>query len=136
MTSKRSGNASLSQLSRRERQIMEILLELGEAPAAEVRKRLPDPPSYSAVRAMLARLEEKGAITHFERDLKYVYRPAISRTRARKSAVTRLVEVFFQGSVAQAVTGMVDQSEDDLSEAELDALAARIAAARKRRGLK
>ena len=136
MTSKRSGNASLSQLSRRERQIMEILLELGEAPAAEVRRRLPDPPSYSAARAMLARLEEKGAITHIERDLKYVYRPAISRTRARKSAVTRLVEVFFEGSVAQAVTGMVDQSEDDLSEAELDALAARIAAARKRRGLK
>ena len=115
---------------------MEILLELSEAPAAEVRKRLPDPPSYSATRAMLARLEEKGAITHIERDLKYVYRPAISRTKPRKSAVTRLVEVFFEGSVAQAVTGMVDQSEDDLSEAELNDLAARIAAARKRRGLK
>lgn len=127
---------ALSRLSRRERQIMEILLEAGEASAAEVRKRLPDPPSYSATRAMLARMEEKGAVRHIERDLKYVYSPAISRSQARKSAVSRLVDVFFEGSVARAVTGMVDQSEDNLSAEELDALARRIAEARKRRGLK
>jgi predicted transcriptional regulator len=134
MTRKTGASPSLAQLRRRERQIMEILLELGEATAEEVRKRLPSPPSYSTARALLARLEEKGAVRHTERDLRYVYSPAISLTQARKSAVSRLVDVFFEGSVAQAVTGMVDLGESDLSREELDALAERIAEARKRRG--
>lgn len=131
---KSGGTAALSQLSRRERQIMEILFELGEATAEEVRSRLPNPPSYSAARALLARLEDKGAVKHTERQLRYVYRPVISRSQARKSAVSRLVDVFFEGSVARAVTGMVDLGEDDLSDEELEALARRIAQARRRRG--
>lgn len=132
--SKKEGAAALTHLSRRERQIMEILFELGEASAEEVRRRLPSPPSYSAARALLARLEEKGAVKHAERQLRYVYSPAISRSRARRSAVSRLVDVFYEGSVARAVTGMVDLGEDDLSDEELEAIARRIAEARRKRG--
>ena len=124
----------LRELSRRERQIMDVLLEAGEASAEEVRARLPEPPSNSAVRAMLARLEEKGQVTHGERGLRYVYRPAISRQEAQRSAVSRLVRVFFDGSAAQAVTGLLGQSADQLGDAELDELAATIEQARQRRG--
>lgn len=122
------------ELSRRERQIMDVLLEAGEASAEEVRARLPEPPSNSAVRAMLARLEEKGQVTHGERGLRYVYRPAISRQEAQRSAVSRLVRVFFDGSAAQAVTGLLGQSADQLADADLDGLAAAIEQARRRRG--
>ncbi len=120
-------------LSRRERQIMDILLELKEASAEEVRQRLPDPPGYSATRAMLAKLEVKGVIRHTERDLRYVYSPKISQAAVRSSAVTRLVNVFFGGSVAQAVTGMIDASTDKLSDDELEQIERRIAEARGRR---
>ncbi len=120
-------------LSRRERQIMDILLELKEASAEEVRQRLPDPPGYSATRAMLAKLEAKGVIRHTERDLRYVYSPKISQAAVRSSAVTRLVNVFFGGSVAQAVTGMIDASTDKLSDDELEQIERRIAEARGRR---
>jgi len=119
-------------LSRRERQIMDVLIELGEAPAEEVRKRIPKAPSYSAVRAMLAKLEAKGVIRHTERDLRYVYAPAVPAGEARDSAVQRLVRVFFKGSLGQAVLGLVD-SGDDLSEEELDRIASAIAEARTRR---
>jgi len=119
-------------LSRRERQIMDVLIELGEAPAEEVRQRLPKAPSYSAVRAMLAKLEAKGHIQHTERDLRYVYAPAAPAGEARDSALQRLVKVFFKGSVSQAVLGLVD-SGDDLSEDELDRIATVIAEARSRR---
>ncbi|MFP3940223.1 MAG: BlaI/MecI/CopY family transcriptional regulator [Thermoanaerobaculia bacterium] len=125
--------SQLSQLSRRERQIMDILLELGEAPAEEVRIRLPDPPSYSAARAMLRKLEEKGMVRHREQDLRYVYRPAISREEARESAITRLVRVFFDGSTARAVNALVDRSASDLSDEELDRLARAVEDARARR---
>ena len=120
-------------LSRRERQIMDILIELGEATAEEVRARLPDPPSYSAARAMLAKLETKGHVRHTERDLRYVYRPAISRSAARTSAVARLINVFFGGSVARAVTGMVDASGDRLSDEDLERIERTIRAERKQR---
>lgn len=125
--------SQLSQLSRRERQIMDILLELGEAPAEEVRTRLPDPPSYSAARAMLRKLEEKGMASHREQDLRYVYSPAISREEARESAITRLVRVFFDGSAARAVNALVDRSASELSDEELDRLARAIEDARARR---
>lgn len=125
--------SQLHQLSRRERQIMDILLELGEAPAEEVRTRLPDPPSYSAARAMLRKLEEKGMVRHREQDLRYVYAPAISREEARESAVSRLVRVFFDGSAARAVNALVDRSASELSDEELDDLARAIEDARKRR---
>jgi predicted transcriptional regulator len=123
----------LAQLSRRERQIMDILLELGEAPAEEVRTRLPDPPSYSAARALLRKLEEKGMVRHREESLRYVYAPAISRDDARESAVSRLVRVFFDGSAARAVNALVDHSAAELSDEELDRLAETIEDARKRR---
>lgn len=125
--------SQLNQLSRRERQIMDILLELGEAPAEEVRTRLPDPPSYSAARAMLRKLEEKGMVRHREESLRYVYAPAISRDEARESAVSRLVRVFFDGSAARAVNALVDRSTSELSDEELDRLARTIDEARKRR---
>lgn len=120
-------------LSRRERQILDILLEMRTATAQEVRARLPDPPSNSAARALLARLEKKGVIRHFERDLRYVYAPAVSREEAQESALSRVVRIFYDGSIANAVTGMVEQSGDKLSDAELQKLEATIRDARARR---
>ncbi len=120
-------------LSRRERQILDIVLELGEATAEDVRSRLPDPPSYSAARAMLVKLEAKGAVSHFERDLRYVYKATVSPRTARSSAISRLVRVFFGGSVARAVSGMVDMSADQLSPADMDEIATAIDQARRRR---
>ncbi len=133
MVQRKSDTALYDKLSRRERQIMDVLLELDQATAGEVRARLPDPPSYSAVRAMLAKLEKKGHVRHTERGLRYVYSPKISRTKARRSAVTRLVNVFFDRSVAGAVTGMIDMSADQLSDDELDRIAAKIEEARNRK---
>ena len=121
------------ELSRRERQIMDILLELGEATVEDVRSRLPDPPSYSAARAMLAKLERKRFARHRERDLRYVYEATVSPTSARRTAVSRLVKVFFGGSLARAVTGMVDMSAGQLSQDELDEIAEAIEKAQKKR---
>lgn len=112
---------------------MDVLLELGEAPAEEVRVRLPEPPSYSAVRTMLRKLEDKGMIHHREENLRYVYAPAISRQEARESAVSRLVRVFFEGSTAQAVNSLVDLSAETLSDDELDDLERTLAEARRKR---
>ncbi len=120
-------------LSRREREIMDILLEMREATAQEVRERLPDPPSNSAARALLARLEKKGAIRHIERDLRYVYVPAVTREEAQESALSRLVRVFYDGSLSNAVTGMVEHSEQQLTDEELENLEAAIRGARERR---
>ncbi len=107
-------------LTRREREIMDVLLELGdEASAEQIREKLPDPPSYSAVRAMLAKLEAKGIIRHKEKGLRYVYSPTTSRSAARKSALKRLIRVFFGGSRGDAVTALLDAEEwspDDLEE--------------------
>jgi len=126
-------NAKTTDLTRRERQIMDVLLEMGEASAEEVRERLPDPPSNSAVRTLLGKLEDKGAITHAEKNLRYVYSPAVSRDEAQESALSRLVRVFFGGSAAQAVTGLLDRSVERLDDTELDRLAATIEAERERR---
>lgn len=121
-------------LTRRERQIMDILFESGKATAEDVRERLPDPPSNSAVRAMLARLEDKGAIRHQAEDLRYVYYPALSRAQAQRSAIDRLVDVFFEGSVAKTVTALVEISRDDLTETERERLRLLIQAGRKNEG--
>lgn len=123
----------LDALTRRERQIMDVLLELGEASAEEVRERLPDPPSNSAVRTLISKLEDKGHVTHTAKDLRYVYSPAMSRREAQESAVSRLVRVFFGGSAAAAVTGLLDREAETLDDAELDRLAAAIDAERARR---
>jgi predicted transcriptional regulator len=119
-------------LSRREREILDVIFAIGgEASAEEIREKLSDPPSYSAVRAMLAKLEAKGAVKHKEKGLRYVYSPTTPRKTARKSALRRLVDVFFEGSKEQAVTALLD--DEKWSEDELDALAEQIAARRKER---
>jgi predicted transcriptional regulator len=130
---KRRARSRLDELPRRERQIMDILFELGEATAEEVRTRLPDPPSYSAARALLARLEAKQMIEHFERDLKYVYQPLVSRREARSSATERLIRTFYDGSLAAATSGLLEHSVDRLEDEELDRLAQLIETARRAR---
>jgi predicted transcriptional regulator len=112
-------------LSRREREILDVLFAVGEEASAEdIRARLSDPPSYSAVRAMLVKLEAKGAIRHKEKGLRYVYSPTMPRRTARRSALKRMVDVFFEGSKGQAVTALLD--EEQWSQEELDDLAREI----------
>ena len=120
-----------SQLSRRERQIMDILYRRGKATAAEVQQEIPDGPGYSAVRAMLRILEDKGHLRHHEDGPRYVYAPVVPRERAKQSAVRHLVETYFQGSVEQALVGLLDISPRGLKEEELNRLARLIEKARK-----
>jgi BlaI family transcriptional regulator, penicillinase repressor len=117
---------SQHKLSRRERQIMDVLYRLGRATVGEILAAIPDPPSYSAVRAMLRILEEKRHITHEEKDLRYVYVPVVSREKARRSALRHMLDTFFDGSPEQAVATLLDVSARNLSEEELDRLAALI----------
>ena len=119
------------QLSRRERQIMEIVYGLRSASAADVLERLPDPPSYSAVRAMLRILEDKGHLTHRHDGPRYVYSPVVPRTTARQSALRQLVKTFFDGSSTQAVAALLDMSESRLSADEADQLATLIEKAKR-----
>jgi predicted transcriptional regulator len=118
-------------LSRRERQIMEIIYELGEASAKDVQANLPDAPSYSAIRATMNKLEDKAFLSHREQDLKYVYFPTIEHEDARSSALQRLLKTFFSGSAKQAMSTLLDMSVDEVSDAELDELKAMIESARK-----
>jgi predicted transcriptional regulator len=120
-----------SHLTRRERQIMDIIYRLGRATAHDVLEHLPDPPSYSAVRALLRLLEERGHVRHVQEGAKYVYLPAVARGNARKSALAHVVRTFFDGSVEQAVAALVDSSRAKLSRAELDRLADLIDKAKK-----
>ncbi|MEM1095275.1 MAG: BlaI/MecI/CopY family transcriptional regulator [Bacteroidota bacterium] len=99
-------------LSRRERQIMDVLYKQGRATAAAVLDAIPDPPSYSAVRALLRILEEKGHIYHEQEGPRYVYLPTVSRERAKKSAMRRVLDTFFEGSTTQAVAALLDMDED------------------------
>ncbi len=122
---------SQHKLSRREREIMDILYRHERASAAEIHKSMADPPSYSAVRAMLRVLEEKKHIRHEEKDLRYVYIPIVPREKARRSAVAHMLETFFDGSAEQAVATLLDVSSRDLSQEDLDRLAALIEKARK-----
>jgi predicted transcriptional regulator len=116
-------------LSRRERQIMDVLYARGSATAAEVRDALPDPPSYSAVRALLRILEEKGHARHESQGPRYVYLPQVSRERARKSALRRVVSTFFEGSAAQAAAALIDS--ESLTKNDLVRLSALIEKARR-----
>ena len=108
--------------SRRERQIMEILYRHGQASATEVLEAMHDPPSYSAVRATLRLLEDKGHVRHKQEGKKYVYQPTIGTSRARRSAIRNLLNTFFDGSVEHAVASLLDMKARNLSEAELDRL--------------
>lgn len=120
-------------LSRRERQIVDILYELGEASVADVQERLPDPPSYSSVRAMLAKLERKGHVVHSEKGLRYVFEPVIPKDAARRRAVQRLITTFFDGSASQAINGLLGMSKRELSRQELEELQEKIEEAREER---
>ena len=109
-------------LSRRERQIMDVLHARQSATAAEVRAALPDAPGYSAVRALLRILEEKGYARHREEGGRYVYLPRVSRRTASRSALKRMVSTFFQGSVTDAVAALLEEADTNLSSVELDKL--------------
>src|SRR6516165_1317816 len=119
------------QLSRRERQIMDILYQRGKSSASEVREAMPDAPSYSAVRAMLRILEEKGHVRHQAEGLKYVYLPTVARDKAKRSAVKHVLETFFNGSPEQAVAALLDVASTRLTAQELDRMAEMIERARK-----
>ena len=118
-------------LSRRERQIMDILYQRGRATGAEIHEALPDRPSYSAVRAKLRVLEEKGHVRHEEEALRYVYVPTLARDTARRSALRHMVSTFFDGSVQQAVAALLDLSAARLSKTDLDRISALIDEAKK-----
>lgn len=106
-------------LSRRERQMMDVLYQKGRATAAEIHEAIPDPPSYSAVRAKLRVLEEKGHVRHEEEALRYVYVPVVARDSARRSALRHMVSTFFGGSVEETVAALLDLSAANLSAGDL-----------------
>jgi BlaI family penicillinase repressor len=118
------------QLSRREREVMDVLYRRGEATVAEVLEELAEPPTYSAVRSILRVLEEKGHVAHRENGPRYVYAPAVTRDRARRAALDHLVETFFDGSAEDALAALLRRSDLDLSEAQVKRLAREIRTAR------
>ncbi|NOT59438.1 MAG: BlaI/MecI/CopY family transcriptional regulator [Acidobacteria bacterium] len=118
-------------LSRRERQIMDVLHRTGKATAAEVLEALPNAPSYSAVRALLRVMEEKGYVQHETDGAKYVYLPTLAPAKARQSALKQMLQTFFEGSTEQAVAALLDLSRSKLKQDELDRLSALIEQARK-----
>ena len=110
-------------LARRERQIMDVIHQLGEATVSEVLEQLSDPPSYSAVRTMIRHLETKGLLSHRQDGKRYVYKAKQSREAASKSALRKLMDVFFAGSASDAVAAILDVSSDSLEPADLDRMA-------------
>jgi len=118
-------------LSRRERQIMDVLHARGQATAAEVRGALPDAPGYSAVRALLRILEEKGHVKHRRQGLRYVHLPTEGRARASRSALRRVVRTFFGGSAPLAVAALLEDADSELSPKDIEELQTIIAQARK-----
>jgi BlaI family transcriptional regulator, penicillinase repressor len=120
-----------SDLSKRERQIMDYLYQAGRATASEVLDALPDPPGYSAVRTTLRILEQKGHVRHEEEGRAYVYMPVIRKDAARKRALAHLLKTFFDNSTEQAVAALVDLAGPKTSAAEMDRIARIIDEAKK-----
>jgi predicted transcriptional regulator len=120
----------LSQLSRRERQIMDVVYQLGEASVGEVMARLDDPPSYSAVRALMRVLEDKKLLRHRQDGPRYIYGPIVSPDTARQTALRQMLTTFFEGSTERAVAALLDLDSTNLSDDELDRLARLIEQAR------
>ena len=120
-----------TELSRRERQIMDVIYRHGQVSAQEVMDHLPDPPSYSAVRTLLRVLEEKGHARHRQDGPRYVYLPTVPREKARESALRQLVRTFFDDSAGQAVAALLDMSSSKLTDEELRRLASLIDRAKK-----
>ena len=125
------GGSIPTQLSRRERQIMDVVYALGRATVAEVRERLPEPPTYSAVRALLRILEQKGHLRHEQQGPRYVFEPTVPAETARDSALRHLLRTFFDGSAEGAVAALLDLEAGELSPEEFDRLADRIEQARR-----
>ncbi|MBZ5601138.1 MAG: BlaI/MecI/CopY family transcriptional regulator [Acidobacteriia bacterium] len=121
----------MEKLSRRERQILDILYSRGRATAADVQASLPDPPSYSATRALLRILEEKGHVRHEADGARYVFSPAVPRERARRSALKHLLETFFDNSATDAVAALLDARK--VTPEELDRIQSLIERSRKER---
>jgi predicted transcriptional regulator len=121
---------TLDRLSRRERQIMELIYAAGQATATEVLEKLPDPPSYSTVRALLRILETKGHLRHVVDGTRYVFLPTVAPERARRSAMQSLLQTFFEGSPEKAVAALLDVSRSELSEEDLDRISRLIENAR------
>jgi predicted transcriptional regulator len=119
-----------TQLSRRERQIMDVIYTKGRATVAEVRESLPDPPTYSAVRALLRILEEKGHVRHEQDGPRYVFLPTVPAEAARESALRHLLRTFFDGSAEGAVAALLDLEDSQLSAEEFQRLAEKIERAR------
>jgi predicted transcriptional regulator len=117
-----SKTSAQTQLSRRERQIMDVVYRLGKATVTDVLERLPDPPSYSAVRALMRILEEKGHLSHEQDGPRYVYLPTVPRDAAQASALSHMVRTFFGGSAEAAVAALLDLPEHGMSENELTRL--------------
>jgi predicted transcriptional regulator len=118
-------------LSRRERQIMDIIYEMAEASAVQVLERLPTPPSYSAVRALLRVLEQKGHLSHRQDGPRYVFTPTLPRDKARRGALQNLLKTFFDNSTEDVVAALLDISEDNLSEKDYTRLLELVEKARK-----
>ena len=118
-------------LSRRERQIMDVLFRRGRATAAEVMADLPGEPTSSTVRTQLRILEEKGHVRHEEEGLRYVYFPVVARSAARRSALRHLVDTFFEGSTEKAVAALLGGESSRIGQEELDRIADLVAKARK-----
>ena len=128
---RKSSSGGPDSLTRRERQIMDILYKKGRATASDVMRQLPGDPHYSTVRTQLRTLEEKGHVSHSEEGLRYVYMAAVPRQTARRSALRHLVNTFFDGSAEQVVAAVLGGEGSKLSEEELDRLAGLIEKAKK-----
>jgi predicted transcriptional regulator len=116
-------NETKATLSRREREVMDVLYRLDEATVAEVMEELVDPPTYSAVRSTLRILEEKGHIAHREDGPRFVYAPAVGREKAQRAALDHLVDTFFEGSAEQVLVTLLRRSDLEMSESQIERLA-------------
>ena len=124
-------NLAAAQLSRRERQVLDVLYRARRATCAEVQKTMTDPPSYSAVRTFLRILEEKELVRHEEDGARYVYIPTVERARASRSALRHVLKTFFGGSVTQAISALLDEDSKHLSERDWQRLSVMIEEARR-----
>ena len=125
------GSSAPRDLSRRERQIMDVVYRLGDATVADVREEMPDPPSYSSVRALLRVLEEKGHVSHRQDGPRYVYRATTPREEASSSALERVLRTFFDGAPDEAMAALLDLSREELGPEELDRMERMIQEARR-----
>jgi len=131
--SKKTASTADPDLSRRERQIMDVLFARGRATGQEIQEGLPDKPNYSSVRTILRVLERKGYVRHVEEKLRYVYEPTVARETARRSALQRMIRTFFDGSAKEAAAALLDPAPFHLTEEELKELGRLVDRAKKER---